>query len=143
MNAPTRYLVASAVAVGAAFSAASARAQEDLSALQPQTYNNVVVVNGGASLDEAAAIKRMAPNYPLRVMLSGRGGAYYVADQLSVIRDGNVVAQIPQAGPWILMDLPRGRYTLQADFGATQLKREVNVTSGSTMVNWVVPPSIN
>ena len=116
---------------------------DETSALQPKTYNQVSVVNGGVSLDEAAAVKRMANQYSLRVVISGRGGAYYVADKLSVMRQGEVVAQIPDAGPRVLMDLPPGQYQLRGEFNGTQLRRDVTVGSSGTTLNWVVPPSLD
>ncbi|MFO1336900.1 MAG: hypothetical protein U1F53_01475 [Burkholderiaceae bacterium] len=109
----------------------------------PQMYNHVKVVNGGVSLDEADAVKRIAPDYRLRVILSGRGGDYQVAQTLAVVQDGRVVARIPDAGPYVLMDLPAGHYTLEGQFAGLSMSRDVNVASAGTTVNWVLPPSLN
>lgn len=122
---------------------ATASQADELGPLRPQAYNNVNVVNGGASLDEAEAVKRIANQYSLRVVISGRGGAYYVADKLSVMRQGQVVAQIPDAGPWVLMDLPPGQYQLRGEFNGTQLRRDVTVGASGTTLHWVVPPSLD
>ena len=109
----------------------------------PQKYDHVSVVNGGANIDEAAAIKRMAPQYKLRVELSGRGGAYYVADRLQLLQRGEVIARVPDAGPWLLFDVPAGRYTLVADFADKQIRRDITVDGSGTTVHWVVPSSVN
>ena len=109
---------------------------------QPQSYSGIQVINGGVDLDQADAIKRVQSRYNLRVEISGQGGNYYVADKLKLMQGGDVVAEIPQAGPWLLMDVPPGRYTLLGDFAGTELKRDVVVTQNGTKVSWVVPSSI-
>jgi len=108
----------------------------------PQSYSGIQVINGGVDLDQADAIKRVQSRYNLRIEISGRGGNYYVADNLKLIQGGDVVAEIPQAGPWLLLDVPPGRYTLLGDFGGTEVKRDVVVTNGGTKLSWVVPSSI-
>jgi hypothetical protein len=109
----------------------------------PQKFDGVEVVNGGADLDEAKAIKRIAPQYPLRVEISGRGGDYYVADHVKLMQRDNVIADIPNAGPWLLVNVPAGRYTLVADFGRTELRRDVTVAGSGTTLHWVVPSSLD
>jgi hypothetical protein len=130
----------------AALGTASAWAQsEPLMAAPPapQNYSGIEVVNGGVDLDVADAIERIQSRYRLALEISGRGGDYYVADNLKVKRGGDVVADIPEAGPWLLMDLPPGRYTLVGDFGGTEVKRDVVVGNRSTKVSWVLPSSID
>jgi hypothetical protein len=129
----------------AALAAAPAWAQGDTSFATPpapQNYSGIDVVNGGADLDVADAIKRIQSRYNLRVEISGRGGQYYVADHLKLMQRGTVMAEIPDAGPWLLMDVPPGRYTLVGDFGGTEVKRDVVVPANGTKVSWVVPSTI-
>lgn len=109
----------------------------------PQTYNSVKVVNGGADLDQAAAMKRIAPLYKLRVEISGRAGAYYVADRLQLMQRGQVIAEVPDAGPWLLFDVPAGQYTLLGDFADKQVQRDITVAGSGTTVHWVLPSSLN
>ncbi|HEY6512043.1 MAG TPA: hypothetical protein VI032_08705, partial [Burkholderiaceae bacterium] len=97
----------------------------------------------GVSVDEAAAMKRIAPRYKLRVEISGRGGDYYVADSLKLLQRGQVIAEIPDAGPWLLFDVPPGSYTLSGEFAGRRVEREVNVASAGTTVHWVVPSTLN
>lgn len=112
--------------------------------LRPQMYAGVTVVNGGVTLDEAAMVKQMASRYPLRVVISGRGGDYYIAKTMTVSRNGQTVATIPDAGPWLLMDLPPGRYTLTGEFEGIEMQRQVTVAQGGgTTVHWVVPATLN
>ncbi|HET7524930.1 MAG TPA: hypothetical protein VFK10_03215 [Burkholderiaceae bacterium] len=109
----------------------------------PQTYGGVEVINGGADSDQANAIKRMAPQYKLRVELSGRGGQYEVADDLKLVQRDEVIADIPDAGPWVLLNVPPGRYTLQGQFGEQRMQRDVTVAAGGTTVHWVLPATID
>ena len=109
----------------------------------PQSYGSVQVINGGVDLDQADAIKRIQTRYPLRVEISGRGGDYYVADRVKVLQGHDVVAEIPNAGPWLLMDVPPGRYTLVGTFGSTEIRRDVVVpTHNGTTVAWIVPSKV-
>ena len=111
--------------------------------LAPQRFDRVTVISGGVTLDEAAAVKRLAARYPLRVVLSGRGGDYYIADHLSVLQRGQLVAELTDAGPWLLMDLPPGRYTLLGRFSGLTMSRDVTVSGAGTTLHWVVPPTLN
>ena len=140
-----RHNLLTSVSLYAAVGAASVWAQGDLETSmppQPQNYAGIQVINGGVDLDQANAIKRIQSRYNLRIEISGRGGAYYVADNLKLMQGGDVVAEIPQAGPWLLMDVVPGRYTLLGNFGGTEVKREVLVPNNGTHVSWVVPSSI-
>lgn len=114
----------------------TAHAQDD-EPLVPQRLGSATVVNGGAGLDEAAAIKRMAGQYPLRIVFSQRNGDYDVADRLQVMRGGERVAEVRDAGPWLLVDLPPGHYTLHGDFGGRLEQREVTIGRGGQTVHWV------
>lgn len=109
----------------------------------PQSYGGIQVINGGVDLDQADAIKRIQSRYPLRVEISGRGGDYYVADRLKVLQRDKVVAEIPDAGPWLLMDVPPGRYTLVGDFGNTEIRRDVVVTTNGAKVSLLVPSKVD
>ena len=131
------------LALAAALSAPVLAATGITDAPPPQVINNIKVVNGGVSLDEADAVKRLAPDYRLRVIMSGRGGEYQVAHSLAVVQQGRVVARIQDAGPYVLMDLPAGRYTLEGEFAGLSMSRDVNVTAGGTTLNWVLPSSLN
>jgi hypothetical protein len=130
-----------ALGVCAALGAVGAYAADDdtVPAPSPQRYESVDVVNGGASSEEVDAIKRIAPQYRLRVELSGRNGEYDVADKLTVLQKGQVIAAVPNAGPYLLMDVPPGRYTLVGEFADRQVRRDVSVTGSGTTVHWVLP----
>jgi len=95
-----------ALALGAAVAAPLALAAQTSGELRTETINNVTIVNGGVGIDEAGLVKSMALRYPLRVVISGRGGDCHVGDRMSISRAGRLVAEVDDAGPWLLLDLP-------------------------------------
>jgi hypothetical protein len=131
------------LALGActALAAVDAYAADDetVPAPSPQRFENVEVINGGSSYEEVDAIKRVAPQYRLRVELSGRNGEWDVADRLKVLQNDRVIAEVPDAGPYLLMDVPAGRYTLVGEFADRLVRRDVQVADSGTTVHWVLP----
>lgn len=111
--------------------------------LAPRVIRGVTVVNGGASIGEAQAMRRLSVQYPLRVVISGRNGEYHVAERLAVWRDGRLVTEVPNAGPWVLMDLPPGPYTLQGRIDGQAMQRKVTLPSSGITLHWVVPEAMN
>lgn len=123
---------------------AQARSEAPLTKVPPaEIIDGVVVVNGGVGSDEARAIKKAAPDFPVQVEISGRGGNYYVADSLQILQRGRLVTEVPDAGPLLLMDLQPGRYQMVGYFDGTVVSRELNVTRDGATVHWVVPSNID
>jgi hypothetical protein len=102
---------------------------------------SVTVISGGVDLDEAERMKQAAGRYPLRVVFSVPGGNYAVPDEFALMQGGNTMVKILSAGPWLLIDLPPGAYTLQARVDGRVLERTVNVTRRGSTVYWEVPDS--
>ena len=119
------------------------QSQAPTGSTQKLAFDQVTIVNSSPDLDEVDRVMRMSAQYPLRVILSGKGGDYYVADRLSLKQRGEVLADVSSAGPVLLMDLPSGNYELEAEFGDRTLRRQVHVTRSGVTVHWVVPNSIN
>lgn len=138
-----RFAWMAAVAAAASLAAGGASAQSTPIETPRLVSDQVSIVNSGAGMDEVDKVKRLSPGYPLRVILSGRDGDYYIADRFTLSRRGEVVAEVPQAGPWLLIDLPNGSYEMQAEFGDRSLRRTVHVARGGTTVHWVVPTTID
>jgi hypothetical protein len=140
-----RRLPLAAAASALALSSMLAIAQTPVAGVpEPQRFGNVSVINGGSDLDEAERLRRMSPQYPLSVVFSVRDGDYAVADQFVIRLDGQPVAEVPNAGPWLLVDLPPGRYSLQADFQGRVVERPVTVSrnAGGSTVYWMAPASV-
>jgi hypothetical protein len=100
----------------------------------------VTVISGGVDLDEAQRMKQAAGRYPLRVVFSVPGGNYAVPEQFTLLQGKQAMVTIPSAGPWLLIDLPPGAYTLQAKVEDRVFTRSVTVSGrGGNTVHWVVP----
>ncbi len=102
---------------------------------------SVTVISGGVDLDEAERMKRAAGRYPLRVVFSVPGGNYAVPDEFTLMQGGQAMVKINAAGPWLLIDLPPGAYTMRARIEDRVLERAVTVSRSGSTVHWVVPGS--
>lgn len=105
-----------------------------------QHTGSVSVLNGGAGEEEVRWFKAQSAQYPLQVVISGRGGEYGVADTLTVKRGEAELVTVPDAGPWVMMDLPPGRYTVEATFDGRTERRDVQLNGkGVQRLNWNTP----
>lgn len=95
----------------------------------------VSYLSGGVGSDQSGAIKDEMRNYPLALEFAGKTGAgnEYLADIPVQISDahGNVLLHANSHGPFMLISLPNGRYTVTAIYKGKQEHREVNVAAGS------------
>jgi hypothetical protein len=99
----------------------------------------VTVISGGVDLDEAERMKQAAGRYPLRVVFSVPGGNYAVPQEFTLMQGTQTMLKIQSAGPWLLIDLPPGAYTMQARVEDRVLDRAVTVNRRGNTVHWVVP----
>ncbi|WP_313954060.1 hypothetical protein [Accumulibacter sp.] len=85
-------------------------------------------LNGGVGKDEAATMRRLAKEFPLRMAFSERKDGEFIADVPVVILDasGNPVFELPKAGPMLYVMLPHGNYRVSARFKG--LTESQNVT---------------
>lgn len=97
---------------------------------------SVAYLNGGAGRDEADYMKARAREFPLQLVFSGRGGEYGVADRVTVRRAGETLVSVADAGPFLMMKLPPGHYTVEADFDGGIERRSVNVGNGTQRIDW-------
>ena len=101
----------------------------------------VTVISGGVDLDEAQRMKQASGNYPLSVVFSVAGGNYAVPTEFTLLQGGNEMVKIPSAGPWLLIDVPQGTYTMKARVDGRVLERAVTVSRKGNTVYWQVPDS--
>lgn len=106
---------------------------------QVESVGGVDVLNGGASLAEADYMKQKAREFPLELLFSGKGGEYGVADRVTVREGGREIVSVPDAGPYLLLNVPPGRYTVEAEFDGQVEKRSVSVGPGRRTVHWNTP----
>jgi hypothetical protein len=110
---------------------------------QVEQAGRVAYLNGGAGLDEAGYMKSRAKEFPLQFVFSGRGGEYGVADRVTVRRGSEEMVSVPDAGPYLMVQLPPGRYTVEATFNGVVEHRSVTVGNGTSRVNWNTPKASN
>ena len=101
-----------------------------------QVINGVDYMNGGAGVYEAEYLKSRGAEFPLQLMFSGRGGEYGVADKVTIRSDDRELISVPDAGPFLLLKLPPGRYTVEASFKSGVERRTVVIGNGVSKVNW-------
>jgi hypothetical protein len=80
---------------------------------------------GGVSLEERAALIAQGKGHSLWVVTAAMKSGSFLSNVRVVIRDAkqNVVFDNRIDGPWLFIDLPLGRYEVEAAFnGATQKK---------------------
>jgi hypothetical protein len=117
----------------AAIEAPASALAAQLPALQHQ--GPVAYVTGGIGRPEAQLFERQMSRYPLAIELveHARRRAAFTADANVTIADarGRTVLQTRAAGPFMLVDLPDGHYSIVASLGHARLtKSAVQVRRG-------------
>ena len=117
-------------------SAFAASALADEGTLPPErSQGSVTYVSGGIGKDESDAMKQAASRYSLSIEMSSPAGprAEYVADVKIDIRDqrGATVLSTTSDGPFLLANLPPGRYTVSAARNGKSQQRDIVVGSGA------------
>jgi hypothetical protein len=120
------------LAVGiAALLAAPYAAAQPAGALPPaQSVAGVKYVQGGFGKDESAAMLKAASQYPLSLVFSGGKANNYVGDVDIRVRDaaGKTVLQTNAEGPIVLIDLPAGKYVIDAEYRDKTLTQRIDLT---------------
>lgn len=117
------------------------RAQE----LPPvQVVNGVSYLSGGIGLDESTAIKAESAKWPLTLLFAARGprGEVYVANVQVRILDvrGAVLLDVVSEGPYLLVRLSPGSYTVEATRAGKTQRRTVQLPPGKPVkAGWSWP----
>ena len=108
----TRTIAALAFTTIALFSTLST---QDVHALTPQTASGIAYITGGVTIDERQEMMAQRNNYSLLLKVAAKSGKY-LGDSVVKITDqaGVTVFECTTDGPWLLVDLPVGRYTVSA-----------------------------
>ena len=139
-------LVLFAWLLSATLSSTVLHAQESPTALPPPQYHgSIVYVTGGIGSDETAAFRRVRSKYSLSLNFSANttdGRAAFVSDVQVVIRDqhdSNTVLNITSDGPFCLIQLPAGAYTLHSTYEGVTQTRQVTIQDNKNTaldLNW-------
>jgi hypothetical protein len=84
---------------------------------------------GGVGQEEIAAMRLARSGFSLSVRTAARGTGAFLADVRLRISDvqGHVLFDRDLAGPWLLIGLRPGRYTLEASRGSDAQRKTVEV----------------
>jgi len=95
---------------------------------QTQTQGDVSFVTGGVGLDESTALRRAQSHWPLSLRFTGPASEY-VADVHVQIVDakGATVLDTMSKGPYMLVRLRPGRYTVHVSHGSIDRRQAVTV----------------
>lgn len=111
----------------------TAYAQDDDGGGLPQELHQgeVTFVTGGVGLDESQALRQAGPHWPLSMRFTG-SGSDYLADVHVHVTDaaGNAVLQADSRGPYMLVKLHPGRYTVKATYEGHDQTRSVTLKRG-------------
>ena len=110
-----------------ALSFAEANPSLPLVKLQGQTQ----FISGGIGKDESEAILQAGKTWALMLELSQETGfkAQYISDVHVLIKDkaGNTVLDTATEGPYLLVNLAPGKYSLNATYELTTLHRDFSI----------------
>jgi hypothetical protein len=97
-----------------------------------QTAGEIRYVNGGFGIEEREAMPR---GYPLKLMFATAKGQYLAHADVTILdASGKKVFQVKaDEGPWLLVDLKAGRYTVQAVHNGHQRTASVDVPASGTV----------
>lgn len=79
----------------------------------PMKVGNIEAVCTGVGL--GARENSAWTSYPLKVEVAGRGGQYLGDIRVTVSQQGNSIAVVSCDGPWVLFQLPAGKYRVDAE----------------------------
>ncbi|HSN32071.1 MAG TPA: hypothetical protein VLU41_05260 [Ideonella sp.] len=107
----------------------------------PLQSNGVKYLNGGASEEDRNRMLAQSVDYPVRIALSGAGGQYLVADALTLTNAaGREIASVPNAGPFVMFNLPPGRYVAQVALpDGERGQRALTVGREALTIDWAFP----
>lgn len=96
-------------------------------------------INGGAGFEARDAIAALQSRFPLRIVFSGKGGEYVVADTVAVRDQNGAVFNVKDAGPLLMVNLPPGRYTIEASYLGRPQQTTLQLGRDARMLNWNWP----
>jgi hypothetical protein len=96
---------------------------------------NVKYLTGGIGQDESSAMKSIEKQWPLSMEFAENHGGHadYVAGVDVVVRDasGHTALQATTDGPFMMAQLPPGRYTIEASLGGNTKRESVTIKRGA------------
>lgn len=96
------------------------------------TTEGLNFANGGVTVDELHDLADERQQYDLWVTTAAKGSGAFLSDVQVKITDAkkNVVLETLMEGPWLLVDLAPGKYTIEATFDGKSQKHTTSIAQG-------------
>ena len=110
------------------------------------TKSGANFMTGGIGREEVEAMRRVAKQYPLQVLLSeGRHGTALTDVAVNITDSaGNIVFKIQHAGPLLYVKLPAGDYKVSGNYNGLKQAQKItlatDVKSQKVYLNWAGLP---
>lgn len=129
----------SAALVSVAGGASSQQATEN-GMPQIQHQGDIEFVSGGVGTDESHALERTRSQWPLGLNFTGSGSDYLADVQVRIVDSHNAdVLNTTSQGPYMLVRLKPGPYTVHASYKGNEQSKAVTVAAKSnttTTFDW-------
>ena len=126
----SRIAAAAALAAGLVGAAPGAYAQSEGSDGLPAAsqQGDVSYVSGGIGKDQSTAFERSEAAWPLALRFTGQGGEFLADVHVRIVdAKGTEVLKTDARGPYMLVKVPPGRYTVHASYQGSDESRAVTV----------------
>jgi hypothetical protein len=101
--------------------------------IEGRTADGHRYVAGGIGIEEVDQLRAQAAAYSLQLITAARGGEYLAGTHVRILGAGNeAVLDTRIDAPWLLVDLPAGRYTVIATYSGTTQERRLTVAPGQS-----------
>lgn len=120
-------------------------AQENPALPPVKSQGQTQFLSGGIGKDESEAILQARSSWPLTLELTQAAGpkAEYISDVQITIKDElrNTILETTAEGPYLLVKLPPGKYSLDATYNSITLHRKLNIEKGASKKMTLVWPA--
>ena len=118
----------SAVALSFALAAAAGAQTSAPSLPAPVQEGGVSYISGGFGQDQSGAFKAAIPSHSVTLVFSEAGGAYLADIPVQLeSADGAHKVEMMAVGPYVLLDLPDGKYTAHAIHADRKISKNFTV----------------
>ena len=105
--------------------------------MQVQTYQGVRFVSGGIGLSGREQIRALSSQFNLQLMFAMHGGNYLADAQVRILDSrGNVVLDAESQGPYFLVQLSPGSYTVEASARSQTQRQTVRIGQSQSRLNF-------
>jgi hypothetical protein len=102
--------------------------------VEEKSQGNVRYATGGIGADEIAAFKAAAPKYPLQLLFAEKAlpNDVYLTDVQVMVKgaSGQVLLDTVSGGPFLLLQLPAGKYRIEANNGGMVKQQSIELKAG-------------